>query len=488
MITTSKIKDYLKRYDPSLELGDVIGHGGTSIVYEVTDGNFKKQALKVIDIEDMAQAAGDDRISRHTRRRMREYCLNEIAVMNELKSCDYIVRINGFHEYKNPADRGLSEDEQSYRSVFLILMEYLMPFSDYAAENPINENLLISMTRDCANALDCCHKHNILHRDVKQGNIFVRQENGITRFVLGDFGYCRRLNKSGCVTSCGTDHFVAPEIRFGKNLHNRFNADIFSLGATLYFILTNGKSPSLYKSETSVPLAVDSISENFCNIVLKSTIVDPAKRYQTAQELLKDLDSISESNNTKNFNIGNLYQQAKLAMLKRDYDEAYRLAEDGVKNGEKGCDRLLAYLICRQSPDSEEERQRALKIIETSQTEPASKYLKGLLMSKSKSQKEREDSVKYIVDAAENGVSAAKYLYGCICYAELLGVKDHRLDGIELIMQSSQSGFLPAMQMHKKLLESGTHYIKHSPEMKQLLELELEDYGARKHESIIDVL
>ena len=101
------------------------------------------------------------------------------------------------------------------------------------------------------------HENNIIHRDLKLGNIFLNLENDIK---LGDFGLATTLDqvtdrkKYACIcgldihviiifrTICGTPNYIAPEILFDKERGHSFEVDIWAVGIILYTCLY-GKPP-----------------------------------------------------------------------------------------------------------------------------------------------------------------------------------------------------------------------------------------------------
>ena len=103
---------------------------------------------------------------------------------------------------------------------------------------PVAEALRI--VARAADGLACAHGHNIIHRDIKPGNIMVTA-NGDVKIL--DFGLAKlhsstRITKSGAVV--GTCAYMSPEQTLGEELDER--SDVFSLGVVLYELLT-GRGP-----------------------------------------------------------------------------------------------------------------------------------------------------------------------------------------------------------------------------------------------------
>lgn len=84
------------------------------------------------------------------------------------------------------------------------------------------------------------HKHRVIHRDLKLGNLFLSDKMEIK---LGDFGLATKLEYDGEKkrTICGTPNYIAPEILEGKRGHS-YEVDVWSTGVIMYTLLI-GKPP-----------------------------------------------------------------------------------------------------------------------------------------------------------------------------------------------------------------------------------------------------
>jgi serine/threonine-protein kinase len=154
---------------------------------------------------------------------------------------------------------------------------------------------------DVARALEHAHSRNIVHRDIKPGNILITP-SGVAK--LADLGLAKRTDEASSLTATrqtfGTPHYMPYEqAENSKNADNR--SDIYALGATLYHMLTGevpftgdnhlevvqkknvGKFAAASKMVPGVPLALD-------RILSRMLARDPRKRYQTASELIIALE------------------------------------------------------------------------------------------------------------------------------------------------------------------------------------------------------
>lgn len=93
----------------------------------------------------------------------------------------------------------------------------------------------------CLEAVRYLHANNIIHRDLKLGNLFLARDMGIK---VGDFGLAAKLMHANerKRTICGTPNYIAPEILDGKKKGHSFEVDIWSLGVIMYTLLV-GRPP-----------------------------------------------------------------------------------------------------------------------------------------------------------------------------------------------------------------------------------------------------
>jgi serine/threonine protein kinase/Flp pilus assembly protein TadD len=151
-----------------------------------------------------------------------------------------------------------------------------------------------------AEALDCAHQLGVVHRDVKPGNLLVDAGG---RLWVTDFGLAQvqsdaRLTLTGDLV--GTLRYMSPEQALAKRVVIDHRTDVYSLGATLYELLTlqpaysgNDRQELLRQIAFEEPRALRRINRaipaELQTIVLKALEKNPAERYGTAQELADDL-------------------------------------------------------------------------------------------------------------------------------------------------------------------------------------------------------
>ena len=181
----------------------------------------------------------------------------------------------------------------------------------------IKQNNLLSVIdiariiTETADALGYAHAQNIVHRDIKPANIMYEPEGKITKVT--DFGIARITDSSKTKTGVvlGTPSYMSPEQLSGKHVDGR--SDLFSLGVTLYQLLTGElpfKADSLAtlmfkitnEDPTDIKLLRPDLPDCLVNIVNRSLTKSIDDRYQTGYEMKTDLDACGPA---INFEYGN---------------------------------------------------------------------------------------------------------------------------------------------------------------------------------------
>lgn len=162
----------------------------------------------------------------------------------------------------------------------------------------LSEREAIGYITQIASALKYIHNRNIMHLDVKPGNIMLRNSDGCA--ILIDFGLSKHYDDNGDATSTmsvvGASHGFAPMEQYKKGGVGHFSpeTDIYSLGATLYYLVT-GNTPPEAAALLSEPLNIPaSISPNVKNAILVSMAIAPQQRPQSIDEFMEILGAVNE--------------------------------------------------------------------------------------------------------------------------------------------------------------------------------------------------
>jgi serine/threonine-protein kinase len=180
-------------------------------------------------------------------------------------------------------------------NVFFIVMEYVPGDTlerIIEREGALDLPRVLDYTCQICNAMDHAHRHGVIHRDLRPGNVLVT-EQGLAK--VADFGTSRFLEIAAHGTTViGSPPYMAPEQFQGKAV---FASDIYSLGVTMYQMLTGslpyttpspGDVERLIKGELTTPPRERNrkIPTAINDIVMKAMAPDVPSRYQRAADLL----------------------------------------------------------------------------------------------------------------------------------------------------------------------------------------------------------
>ncbi|MHC4503002.1 MAG: serine/threonine-protein kinase [Planctomycetota bacterium] len=160
----------------------------------------------------------------------------------------------------------------------------------------------LGIVRQTAEALDYAHRKQMVHRDVKPGNIMLDESGQVT---IVDFGLTKHMGADAHLTAAGmvvgTVHYMSPEQADGRTVDGR--SDLYSLGVTLFEMLT-GRVP--FKADTPWKVLLrhqkepapdpttlrPELPEQVSKLVLKLMAKDPAARPATGADLARAIDAI----------------------------------------------------------------------------------------------------------------------------------------------------------------------------------------------------
>ena len=309
--------DEYKKYEPifgSWYLSRLIGKGSFGKVFEIVReeyGTTYRSALKIITIpqdDDDVKARMTEGTDLETISEYYESILKEIVNENEI-----MAQLKGNSNIVSYEDHQILPHDDKIGYDILIRMELLTPLIDRMVERRLDEEEVVKLGIDICKALEVCHKKNIIHRDIKPQNIFI-SENG--DFKLGDFGIARTMEKTtGGMSKKGTFKYMAPEVYRGEPYNS--TVDVYSLGIVLYALLNGNRGPFLPPPPAKVTFADEEEARArrfkgepipaprdagpmLAYIIQKACASDPWARYQTAEQMRRDLESYLDNYSSRN--------------------------------------------------------------------------------------------------------------------------------------------------------------------------------------------
>jgi len=187
--------------------------------------------------------------------------------------------------------------DKGYGYIAMRYIPHARTLSDLMKQ-PLDNEQIIRLTTQIADALDHAHQAGIVHRDVKPSNILLDGD----WVLLSDFGLAKMVEVPSEITGTGvgigTPAYMSPEQAKGEKVDHR--TDNFALGIILFEMLT-GQVP--HKAETPLATVMKRISEPLPSprslnpdipegvevVLMKALATDPNNRYDSAREMIKDL-------------------------------------------------------------------------------------------------------------------------------------------------------------------------------------------------------
>lgn len=286
------------------KINRVLGSGGMGIVLLVSRNPPSEEypvwtALKIIDYSDILNPAERRAV---VQRFEQEY--SSVRFLNEKTKSSSIVQVyESYHDAES--------------QLFGFTMELLPKSVDYLLKKdamPVSE--AAKMMKSMADALHSSHLYSFIHRDIKPSNIRLRETEARFEFVLTDFGIVKDLRNKETMTKTGsfigTPAFMSPE-QIENTKAVDFRSDIYSLGATAFYLLS-GKEYIPFGIDTSGPAYIAAVASQDISktktlnqlrkekkinpippkleaIVDKCIEKDLSRRYQSAEELKKDINA-----------------------------------------------------------------------------------------------------------------------------------------------------------------------------------------------------
>jgi len=317
-----------------------VGKGSFGSVYKLKREDMGHQytsAVKIISIPTQEQYKDAEATIGNDEQTLSNYF--EDIVNNIVKEINVLYSLSGNSNVINYQDHMVVRREDKIGWDVLIKMEYVTSLRKYLSEHQMTKGDVIRLGKDICKALELCSTKGIVHRDLKDENIFVNEEG---LFKLGDFGIARELSKSGRAMSMrGTPLYMAPEVMRGEKYDA--SVDIYALGLLMYKLLNHGRMPfmpsypneirykhseeALEKRTTGEAMPMpDQSGEALGQIILKACAFKADDRYQSAAELRQALGKLDP-------NMEALNQEESVNLRSDNYDktlmETGQIAETG---------------------------------------------------------------------------------------------------------------------------------------------------------------
>ena len=278
--------------EPAPNIGQVFGHyrlieqigaGGMGVVFRAHDEQLRRDvALKILSNKLFADA--------DSRERFRKEALA-------------IGRLN----HPNIA---MAFDFGEQNGVDYLVTEYIpgVNLDEKIGKQPMPQKLVLEVGIQILSALEAAHRENVIHRDLKPGNIRLNRDGQVK---ILDFGLAKlvepfdenadTVNLASSITVSGTLPYMAPELLRSEEPDAR--VDIWAAGAVLYEMATGkrafpDKQPSLvidailHYDPVRPTLINPKITASLEAVILKALDRDPDRRYQSAREFRVDLQRL----------------------------------------------------------------------------------------------------------------------------------------------------------------------------------------------------
>ena len=263
-----------------------LGEGTMGIVFLVTkviDGEKKEFAIKVIKNQPLTQ--NKDTVERF---------------FKEAKSASHMESSNIIKVFEHGYAR---EENIPYLVMEFFKGKSLKSIIEISEEVSYEDkvDIIIQITQ----ALEEAHGHHIVHRDIKPDNILIDEDFNVK---LSDFGIAQLpdSDQTNLMRIIGTPYYLSPEAYNCPKVDNR--SDLYSLGTVAYELCTGHKpfdaeniSSLGFKVQSDNPIQPSKIHSDFPlaleNVLEKLLKKSPAKRYQTASEVLEDLRPLKDKEN-----------------------------------------------------------------------------------------------------------------------------------------------------------------------------------------------
>jgi serine/threonine protein kinase len=219
----------------------------------------------------------------------RRFFLGEAETLEKLGHHDQIPRLLAYFE--------------AHHSFYLVeeMIEGRVLKDELAGRRPMPQTYVLELLKGLLPVIAFVHSQGVIHRDIKPSNIIRRKSDG--RLVLIDFGAVKLISNRLADTEAnltstvgvGTQGYMPSEQAAGLP---KFGSDLYALGITALEALTGVPAYALKRDANGEVLwryEVPGINPSFAGVLTRLVLYDFTERYQSAWEVLKDLETVEAS-------------------------------------------------------------------------------------------------------------------------------------------------------------------------------------------------
>lgn len=252
-------------------LDSYVGRGQSGIVFKAHGPQGENVAVKIISIPNEQQIkeceiayGGDPELMESFFEQIANRFVAETESLKKLTSNTGV----GSKNIVRYIDHVASKKDMEWE--IIIVMEFVQSLKDYFQNNRLDVGTVVNLGIDIATGLEHCQSMKVIHRDIKDDNIFADAQGN---FKIGDFGVANNASATRASTKVGTPYYMAPEVQNGSEY--TANVDVYSLGIVLYKLMNYGRFPLAPSVKEKAKLLINDNDNAFKRRMAGDTLPDP---------------------------------------------------------------------------------------------------------------------------------------------------------------------------------------------------------------------